>query len=42
MKDKLKAIKGLVPKLHLPKLTNGESVSLEDGTVITPDDILEA
>jgi ribonuclease Z len=34
---KAKAIKGLVPKLHYKLLTDGQSVTLEDGTVVTPE-----
>ena len=32
-----KKIKGLVPSLHYKKLTDNQEVTLEDGTVVTPD-----
>ena len=32
---------GCVPKKHFKKLTTGESVTLDDGTVITPDQVME-
>lgn len=37
--QKAKQIKGLVPKLHYKLLTDGQSVTLEDGRVVTPDDV---
>ena len=36
---KTKEIKGLVPKLHYKLLTDGATVTLEDGTQVTPDDV---
>ena len=34
---KAKEIKGLVPKEHYKLLTDGQSVTLKDGTVVTPE-----
>ena len=36
---KAKAIKGLIPKIHYKLLTNGETVTLDDGTQVTPNDV---
>ena len=38
---KAKDIKGLVPKLHYKLLTAGEIVTLEDGVIVTPQDVCE-
>ena len=38
---KAKDIKGLVPKLHFKALTDGQSVTLEDGTVVDPGQVCE-
>lgn len=38
---KAKAIKGLVPKLHYKALTDGQSVTLEDGTIVEPSQVCE-
>ena len=38
---KAKLIKGLIPKLHYKLLTDGHSVTLEDGTVVTPDQVVD-
>lgn len=38
---KAKEIKGLVPKLHYKQLTEGQSVTLEDGTVVQPNQVCE-
>lgn len=39
---KAKAIKGLIPKIHNKLLIDGQNVTLEDGTVITPDMVCDA
>lgn len=39
---KAKAIKGLIPKLHNKLLIDGHDVTLEDGTVVTPDMVCDA
>lgn len=39
--SKAKKIKGLVPKTHFKLLTDGQSVTLEDGTIVTPDDVCD-
>jgi hypothetical protein len=36
-----KAIKGLVPSLHYKLLTNGQSVTLQDGSIVTPEMVCE-
>lgn len=38
---KAKEFKGLIPKLHYRLLTEGESVTLEDGTIVTPNQVCE-
>ena len=39
---KAKEIPGLVPAQHFKKLIGGESVTLEDGRVVTPEDVCDS
>lgn len=39
--QKAKNFKGLVPKLHFKDLVNGITVTLEDGTQVTPEDVCD-
>ncbi len=41
MPKKAKDIVGLVPKLHYSKLTDGISVTLENGRVVFPEEVCE-
>ena len=41
MPKKAKDIVGLVPKLHYSKLTDGISVTLENGRVVLPEEVCE-
>ena len=38
---KAKAIKGLLPNRHYKLLTDGQSVTLEDGSIVTPEMVCE-
>ena len=39
--SKVEAVEGLKPWEHLKPLSDGESVTLEDGTVVHPSDVCQ-